>query len=422
MREPVDDHDCLPYVYRVTKYDPADRDGWGRYTGAEDSDSDHGPVEAAYLQAVRAFAEDSGVDRLEIREPALAGFVHFELEPPAEGHGLAGLFPDSLAGYHDGAEVSLAVGVDLVRAMLRGAGAWCRLEVAGAFRVHVGWDQYVYVSSAAPCERALAHTRTLSLFPERLDASPYDAASDEEPGEQRPADDDFWDRLRYLAGYGPLLLEEGHVLNSSRWHRITQANIDTVRTGLAPRARLLVWPDLTADIDSVRSRLREEGSWELVWEDADGRISSAVVDDEELAAVDDALSTARAAAVHSIIMDECHPLFSAVLPDADGVLRARWRTNPCPGDQRWEQLKAFQVGEVLTGTVSEIASFGVVFVDLDGVQGQINMPELSSRQFSHPSEIVSVGEELTVRILDVDLVRERVALSLRSLPLSTSTR
>ncbi|WP_237528245.1 MULTISPECIES: hypothetical protein [unclassified Streptomyces] len=51
-------------VYRITKYDPADRDEHGGYRGAEDTVSDHGPVEAAYLDAISAFAEATGIDRL----------------------------------------------------------------------------------------------------------------------------------------------------------------------------------------------------------------------------------------------------------------------------------------------------------------------------------------------------------------------
>ncbi|MGJ3559102.1 hypothetical protein ACR6C2_09870 [Streptomyces sp. INA 01156] len=90
---------------------------------------DHGPVEAAYLAAIAAFADASDIDRLEIREPAVTGFVHFGVGPPVEGHGLGGLFPPDLTGYHDGAEVSLPVALELVRAMLRDQGAWCRLEV-----------------------------------------------------------------------------------------------------------------------------------------------------------------------------------------------------------------------------------------------------------------------------------------------------
>ncbi|MFJ2060651.1 hypothetical protein ACIOMM_32640 [Streptomyces sp. NPDC087908] len=106
------------FVHRITKYNPADRDERGHYTGTEDTVSDHGPVEAAYLAAIAAFAEGSGIDRLEIRDPEVTCFVHFGLEPPIEGHGLHGLFPPDLTGCHDGAEVSLPVALELVRAML----------------------------------------------------------------------------------------------------------------------------------------------------------------------------------------------------------------------------------------------------------------------------------------------------------------
>ncbi|MCX5405050.1 hypothetical protein OHA37_14285 [Streptomyces sp. NBC_00335] len=59
----------LPHVYRVTKYDPADRAPNGTYQGTQDSDSDRGPVEAAYLAAVGAFAEESGAGLLTVRDP-----------------------------------------------------------------------------------------------------------------------------------------------------------------------------------------------------------------------------------------------------------------------------------------------------------------------------------------------------------------
>ncbi|MEW2569842.1 hypothetical protein [Streptomyces sp. NPDC047070] len=120
--------------------------------------SDHGPVEGAYLEAIAAFARESGIERLEIREPAVAGFVGFGLEAPVGGHGLAGLFPPDLTGYHDGAEVSVPVALELVRAILRDQGAWCRLERQDTFTVHVGWDQYVYVASGRPCAAVLAES------------------------------------------------------------------------------------------------------------------------------------------------------------------------------------------------------------------------------------------------------------------------
>ncbi len=55
------------FVHRITKYDPADRDEHGSYRGAEEAISDHGPVEAAYLEVISAFAEAAGIDRLDVR-------------------------------------------------------------------------------------------------------------------------------------------------------------------------------------------------------------------------------------------------------------------------------------------------------------------------------------------------------------------
>ncbi|WP_234380543.1 hypothetical protein [Streptomyces sp. NRRL F-5122] len=90
------------FVHQITKYDPADPDEHGSYRGAEEAVSDHEPVEAGYLEAISAFAEAARVDRLEIREPSVAGFVHLGAQPAVEGHGLSGLFPADLTGYHEG--------------------------------------------------------------------------------------------------------------------------------------------------------------------------------------------------------------------------------------------------------------------------------------------------------------------------------
>lgn len=181
------DEAVLAYVYRVTKYNPADRDGHGHYTGPEDTVSDHGEVEAAYLQAVAAFAAGTGIDHLVVREPQVPSLAHLGVEAPVDGFGLEGLFPSGQAGFHDGAQVLLDIALELVRVMLRDSGAWCRLEAEDTFAVHVGWDQYLYISSSRPCEEALARTRELGLFPERLDASPYAFESEEEKQDiQRP--------------------------------------------------------------------------------------------------------------------------------------------------------------------------------------------------------------------------------------------
>ncbi|MFB6783278.1 S1 RNA-binding domain-containing protein [Streptomyces sp. NPDC056352] len=414
-RRPRAGSDVLPYVYQVTKYDPAEGDQHGHYIGAEPATSDHGPVEAAYLQAIAAFAEDAGVEQLTIREPQIGGFAHFGLEPPVDGYGLADLFPAGPAGFHDGALVSIAAGLELVRAMLRDNGAWCRLETEGAFTVHVGWDQYLYIGSSHPCDAALTRTRSLGLFPERLDASPYDFAPDDPAYVQRPADADFWARLHWtVSAHRTTFLEETYAANVSRWHRLTRDNIEGVRSGLAPRAQLAVWPDLLTDVDAAVASLPDEGLVEIIWEDKDGQITSTVVDETQFEAVTARLASACAARVVSMYADERQPLFTAVLPDNDGVLRARWQTEPTPSDRDWAFLNTLRHGQVVTGTVTSIASFGVTFVDIGGFTAMINIPELSWRPINHPSDVVSVGQEITAEVLDVDMVGERVPLSLRA--------
>ncbi|MER5587576.1 RNA-binding protein [Streptomyces asoensis] len=309
------------FVHRITKYDPADRDEHGSYRGAEEAVSDRGPVEAAYLEAISAFAEAAGIDRLEIREPFVAGLVHFGAQAAVEGHGLSGLFPADLAGYHDGAEVSVALALELIRVMLREQGAWCRLEAGDVFTVHVGWDQYVYVGSDQPCTGAVARTRELGLFAEPLKTSPYAA----EPEVTEAADEDFWTSVRTeLAARQGLLLEETSFVNASRWHRLTTENLNAVRAGLAPRALLTVWPDLQPDVDAVLAALPSEWHIEFVWETKNGTIKDVTVDEtqyQELAAL---AADARAACALSLYTDERTPLLQAALPDSDGMLRARW--------------------------------------------------------------------------------------------------
>ncbi|WP_217241670.1 RNA-binding protein [Streptomyces sp. AC555_RSS877] len=332
------------YVYRVTKYDPADSDEHGHCTGAEDTRSDHGEVEASYLQAVAAFAAETGVDHLVIREPQVSSFVHFGLEPVVDGFGLKGLFPPARhgssepvvpPGFHDGAQVPLNTGLELVRAMLRDNGAWCRLEVEDVFTVHVGWDQYLYIGSSRNCEAALAQTSALGLFPERLASSPYDISWEVEGTDPpRAADDAFWDGLRRAVATGRIgVLEETHVEGAARWHRLTCDTIDTVRAGLAPRARLAAWPPLSSDIDSVLASFPTDGLVEGVWQDKDGRIRSVFCDETAFPELSSLISAASAASLKSGYAGEDLPLYTAVMPDSDGVVRARWQTDPTADDQ-----------------------------------------------------------------------------------------
>src|SRR5699024_12683505 len=65
------------------------------------------------------------------------------------------------------------------------------------------------------------------------------------------------------------------------------------------------------------------------------------------------------------------------------------------------------------GAVSSIVNFGA-FVDLGGVDGLVHVSELSWKHIDHPSEVVEVGQKVNVEVLDVDMDRERVSLSLKA--------
>ncbi|RDI33350.1 hypothetical protein [Lentzea flaviverrucosa] len=310
------------HVFKVTKYDPAHFGDRG-YFGPEDCRSDHGPLEAAYLAAVEAFAEDTGVTELTIREPEVAGFVNFGLEPNVDGHGLIGLFPADLTGYHDGARVPLATGVALVRAMLRDNGAWCRLEVDGRFFVHVGYDQYMYIGSSEPCDDAVGRVSALGLFPVPFGESPYDPYFNELEV-PRPADDAFWAELTQLAlDRETVVLEEVYVGNASRWHRLRAADVPAIRDELTPRARLVVWPELNEDVVAELRTLDDSDLVTIVWEDRDGRITHFWADGEDRPAITVHLAKAKSAMVLSGYADDYDPLLMAVLPDDDGVVRVR---------------------------------------------------------------------------------------------------
>jgi small subunit ribosomal protein S1 len=95
------------------------------------------------------------------------------------------------------------------------------------------------------------------------------------------------------------------------------------------------------------------------------------------------------------------------------VLSRRKFLEESQAEQRQEFLTSLAKGEVRTGTVSSIVNFGA-FVDLGGVDGLVHVSELSWKHVDHPSEVVEVGADVQVEVLDVDLERERVSLSLKA--------
>ena len=80
--------------------------------------------------------------------------------------------------------------------------------------------------------------------------------------------------------------------------------------------------------------------------------------------------------------------------------------------ERSEILSKLKPGMRLKGTVSSIVDFGA-FVDLGGIDGLVHISELSWNHVNHPSEVVKVGQEVEVQVLDVDLNRERISLGLK---------
>jgi len=80
--------------------------------------------------------------------------------------------------------------------------------------------------------------------------------------------------------------------------------------------------------------------------------------------------------------------------------------------QKEELLKDIQDGQVRKGVIKNIADFGV-FVDLGGIDGLLHITDMSWGRVRHPSEMVQIGQEIEVKVLRVDLERERIALGLK---------
>jgi small subunit ribosomal protein S1 len=95
------------------------------------------------------------------------------------------------------------------------------------------------------------------------------------------------------------------------------------------------------------------------------------------------------------------------------VLSRRAYLEQTQSESRTTFLNQLQKGQVRDGVVSSIVNFGA-FVDLGGVDGLVHVSELSWKHIDHPSEVVEVGDEVTVEVLEVDFERERVSLSLKA--------
>jgi small subunit ribosomal protein S1 len=81
-------------------------------------------------------------------------------------------------------------------------------------------------------------------------------------------------------------------------------------------------------------------------------------------------------------------------------------------EMRQAILDRLSPGDIVQGTISNIVDFGA-FVDLEGIDGLIHISELSWSHVNHPSELLEIGQEVRVKVLDIDRERQRISLGLK---------
>lgn len=83
-------------------------------------------------------------------------------------------------------------------------------------------------------------------------------------------------------------------------------------------------------------------------------------------------------------------------------------------DQKRDLLASIQIGQHRMGRVKNLTDFGA-FIDLSGLDGLLHITDMSWGRIKHPQELLKIGQEIEVVILDVDLERERVSLGLKQI-------
>ncbi len=83
-------------------------------------------------------------------------------------------------------------------------------------------------------------------------------------------------------------------------------------------------------------------------------------------------------------------------------------------EQRAKFLETVKIGDTVEGVIKNITDFGA-FIDLSGMDGLLHITDMSWGRINHPSEMLTIGQPITVQILDVDQEKERVSLGLKQL-------
>jgi small subunit ribosomal protein S1 len=108
--------------------------------------------------------------------------------------------------------------------------------------------------------------------------------------------------------------------------------------------------------------------------------------------------------------DEVDVYVLSVNPGEKKIALSIKRTQPEP----WSQVATkYQIGQLVTATITQLANFGAFARIEDGIEGLIHVSELSDERVNHPREVVQEGQEVQVRIIRIDPQRRRMALSLR---------
>src|SRR5438045_7663685 len=81
-------------------------------------------------------------------------------------------------------------------------------------------------------------------------------------------------------------------------------------------------------------------------------------------------------------------------------------------EKRQKFLEGVNVGDRVVGTVKNLTDFGA-FIDLDGMDGLLHITDMTWGRLGHPSEMVKVGQQLEVIVLDINKEKERVSLGLK---------
>ena len=77
-------------------------------------------------------------------------------------------------------------------------------------------------------------------------------------------------------------------------------------------------------------------------------------------------------------------------------------------------VKKYPVGAIVEGTVTKLVPFGA-FVDLgEGIEGLVHISEMATKHVDQPSQVTHVGDKVQVKVMEIDLDRRRISLSMKS--------